>query len=294
MFRVINFQKSFADDERACLYIVPTPIGNLEDITFRALRILKEVDLIAAEDTRQTKKLLNHYDITTFAVSYHDHNKQKSGEKIIAELKLGKNVAIVSDAGMPSISDPGFELVEMAIKEGIVVIPLPGANAALPALSASGLPTDHFYFYGFLNRKKKDKKDELEKLKMIKDTIILYESPHRLKETLETILEILGDRKISVCRELTKRYEEFIRGDVREIYDWFQKEEARGEFCLILEGNLDTVKDEPEWWSDLTVNEHIQHFVTIKNMSPKEAIKAAAKERNIPKREAYQAYHINE
>ncbi|RXJ00894.1 16S rRNA (cytidine(1402)-2'-O)-methyltransferase [Anaerobacillus alkaliphilus] len=284
-------QKSFHNEEAGALYLVPTPIGNLEDITYRALQVLKTVDIIAAEDTRQTKKLCNHFEITTKLVSYHDHNKQSSGSRLVEEIQTGKKVALVSDAGMPAISDPGYELVVSCIQENIPVIPLPGANAALPALVASGFPTENFYFYGFLNRQKKDKKKQLDTLKNIQCPIIFYESPHRLKETLQTILEQLGDRKISVCRELTKKFEEFIRGHVSEVIDHYTKEDPRGEYCLILEGAADeAIVNDDIWWTDLTIEQHIEHYIAIQ-LSSKEAIKQVAKDRNLQKREVYQVYH---
>ncbi|MCT8136355.1 16S rRNA (cytidine(1402)-2'-O)-methyltransferase [Anaerobacillus sp. CMMVII] len=287
-------QKSFRNEEEGVLYLVPTPIGNLEDITFRALNILKEVDLIAAEDTRQTKKLCNHFEIATKLVSYHDHNKQTSGLKLVEEIKAGKKIALVSDAGMPAISDPGYELVVSCIEEKISVIPLPGANAALPALVASGFPTDDFYFYGFLHRQKKDKKKQLENLKNMQCPIIFYESPHRLKETLNLMLEQLGDRRISVCRELTKKFEEFIRGNITEIISYYEEEDPRGEYCLILEGALEVLADSDNlWWQDLSIEQHIDHYIAIQ-LSSKEAIKQVAKDRNLQKREVYQIYHNSE
>lgn len=284
-------QQSFRNEKEGVLYLVPTPIGNLEDITYRALSILKEVDLIAAEDTRQTKKLCNHFEISTKLVSYHDHNKQSSGLKLLEEIKDGKKVALVSDAGMPAISDPGYELVVSCIEDKIPVIPLPGANAALPALVASGLPTNHFYFYGFLDRQKKDKKKQLETLKNIQCPIIFYESPHRLKETLQLMLDLLGDRKIAVCRELTKKFEEFIRGTLSQLISYYEEIDPRGEYCLILEGSLEEVDDsDTQWWRDLTIEQHIEHYISIQ-FSSKEAIKQVAKDRNLQKREVYQIYH---
>lgn len=287
---IMWIQKSFHDEERGALYLVPTPIGNLEDITFRALAILKEVDLIAAEDTRQTKKLCNHFEIPTKLVSYHDHNKESSGFKLVEELKVGKKIALVSDAGMPAISDPGYELVVSCLKEQIPVIPLPGANAALPALVASGFPTEHFFFYGFLDRQKKDKKKQLQEIKNIQCPIILYESPHRLKDTLEILLEQLGDRNISVCRELTKKFEEFLRGKISELIEHYKNEDPRGEYCLIVEGSLEESVGEDSWWKDLSIEQHIEHYIA-KQLSSKEAIKQVAKDRNLQKREVYQIYH---
>ena len=284
-------QKSFDENNgTGILYLVPTPIGNLEDITFRALRILKEVDVIAAEDTRQTKKLLNHFDISTSVVSYHEHNKQTSGRKIIEWLLQGKNVALVSDAGTPAISDPGYDLVLEALQGGCSVVPLPGANAALTALIASGLPTDHFYFYGFLDRSKKEKKKQLELLRYVRDTIIFYEAPHRLKETLELMYEIWGNRKIVISRELTKRFEEFIRGDIESVIQWAGDNEIRGEFCILVEGTKEE-KIEDEWWKDLSIIDHVNYYIHEKKLSSKEAIKQTAKDRNVGKREVYQEYH---
>ena len=291
---MISRQQSFVETNTGLLYLIPTPIGNLEDITFRALRLLKEVDVIAAEDTRQTRKLLAHFDISTPLVSYHEHNKKKSGEKLIERLKKGEHVGLVSDAGMPVISDPGYELVVRAIEEQIHVIPIPGANAALPALIASGLPTDHFYFYGFLHRHKKEKKQELQKLKSFSDTVILYESPHRLKETLKAIYEVLGNRRMVISRELTKKFEEFIRGRVKKVLEYVEKEPIKGECCLVIEGSLDDEDVKEQWWENLTVTEHVEHYITIQKYHSKEAIKQVAKDRGVSKREVYHEYHIKE
>lgn len=284
-------QKSYKES-RGLLYLVPTPIGNLEDMSFRAVRILKEADVIAAEDTRNTKKLCHYFDITTPVVSYHEHNKESSGDKLIESLQEGKVVALVSDAGMPTIADPGYELVLQAIEKQLSVVPLPGANAALTALIASGIATHPFFFYGFLHRQKKEKKKELEFLKKIPGTIILYESPHRLKETLVLIEEILGNRKISICRELTKIYEEFIRGTVKEIIDWAHSDEIRGEFCLIIQqGEIEEEKVN-QWWDDISIIEHVNYYIDNKGISAKEAIKNTAIDRGLPKRTVYQEYHV--
>ncbi|MFK9094979.1 16S rRNA (cytidine(1402)-2'-O)-methyltransferase [Bacillus salipaludis] len=287
-------QKSFENEEhKGILYLVPTPIGNLEDMSYRAIRILKEADLIAAEDTRNTKKLCNYFEIETPIVSYHEHNKETSGEKLIHKVKQGLKVALVSDAGMPAISDPGYELVMEAISEKVTVVPLPGANAALTALIASGISCQPFYFYGFLNRSKKDKRAELESLKKQLVTLIFYESPHRLKETLSIMLEVLGNRNIAICRELTKRYEEFIRGPLEEVIEWAQQDEIRGEFCIIVEGSdLRQEEEEPSWWQHLSLEEHVNHYISVKSMPSKEAIKQTAKDRSLNKREVYQAYHV--
>lgn len=287
-------QHSYANEGVGpALYLVPTPIGNLEDMSFRAIRILKDADVIAAEDTRNTKKLCNYFEIDTPIISYHEHNKFNSGKHVIERLQSGQRIALVSDAGMPSISDPGYELVQEAIREQIPVIPLPGANAALTALIASGLPPQPFYFYGFLERGSKNKKKELEKLKFISTTIILYESPHRLKETLQLMLIQLGNRKIVLCRELTKKFEEFIRGDIESVLQWSQENEIRGEFCIVVEGGSDADKPSiEEWWQELSIKEHVDYYVSEKELSSKEAIKQVAKERDTQKRDIYHAYHI--
>lgn len=290
-------QKSFENEaQKGILYLVPTPIGNLEDMSFRAVRILKEADLIAAEDTRNTKKLCNYFEIQTPVVSYHEHNKESSGEKLIHKIKEGMKIALVSDAGMPAISDPGYELVEAAISEKVTVVPLPGANAALPALIASGLTCQPFYFYGFLNRSKKEKKTELESLKKQTGTLIFYESPHRLKETLTSMYDILGDRKAAICRELTKKFEEFIRGNLSEVVEWAHQDEIRGEFCLIIDGADESKlkEEESSWWETLSIEEHVDHYISVKEIPSKEAIKQTAKDRGINKREVYQAYHIDQ
>ena len=287
-------QKSFENENtKGILYLVPTPIGNLEDMTFRAVRILKEADLIAAEDTRNTKKLCNHFEITTPLISYHEHNKEASGGKLIEKLREGAKIAVVTDAGTPAISDPGFELVESAIKEKLTVVPLPGANAAVTALIASGLLSQPFYFYGFLNRQKKEKRKELEELKKQQASLIFYESPHRLKDTLALLLEVLGDRRIAVCRELTKKFEEFVRGTIREVVSWADENDPRGEFCLIIEGTDEIPQEENLWWANISIEDHVNHYIESGQMNSKEAIKQAAKDRGMNKREVYQAFHID-
>ncbi|HHW36372.1 MAG TPA: 16S rRNA (cytidine(1402)-2'-O)-methyltransferase [Bacillales bacterium] len=289
-------QKSFSESIAGVLYLVPTPIGNLEDMTFRAIRILKETDLIAAEDTRQTVKLLNHFEISTPLTSYYEHNKRESGAKLLEEIKNGKTIALVSDAGMPAISDPGYDLVVAALEEGIAVIALPGANAALTALIASGLPTDHFYYYGFLPRGKKERTAELERLKEMLDPIIFYEAPHRLKETLIAIEKVWGsNRRATLSRELTKKFEEYIRGTVGELTQWADEEMIRGEFCIIVEGaNSDEIPEKHSWWEELQIKEHIEHYIEKEGMRSKDAIKRVADERGLPKREVYQLFHIEE
>lgn len=288
----MKIQKSYdaAEAERGKLYLVPTPIGNLEDMTFRAIRLLKEVDLIACEDTRMTQKLLNHFEIDTPKTSYHEHNLHNKTQELVQQLIAGQNIAQVSDAGMPSISDPGVELVEAAIAANVPVIPLPGANAATTALIASGISPQPFTFYGFLSRKKAELKAELTELNQQEETLIFYESPHRLKDMLTTLVDIFGaERQLVLAREMTKRYEEFVRGTAKEALDWALETELRGEFVVIVAGN-DQIKEEI-YWEDWTVLEHIDYKISFEKMSSKQAIKEVAKERELPKREVYAAYH---
>ena len=293
---MLKRQKSFHNGEKEIgdLYLVPTPIGNLEDMTFRAIKILKEVDLIAAEDTRQSRKLCNYFEIETSIFSYHEHNKETSGNRVLELLQQKKNIALISDAGMPTISDPGSELVKQVLALGGSVIPLPGANAALTALIASGISPQPFYFFGFLDRQKKEKKNQLESLRGRIETIILYESPHRLKETLQLMREYLGNRSICLSRELTKKFEEFIRGNIDEVIKWSEENEIRGEFCIIVEGTDENEisTDENLWWSELTIMDHVEHYIK-QDVPSKEAIKRVSIERGIQKREVYQAYHID-
>jgi 16S rRNA (cytidine1402-2'-O)-methyltransferase len=291
---MMNRQKSYEkNDATGTLYLVPTPIGNLEDMTFRAIRMLKEVNVIAAEDTRNTKKLANYFEISTPIVSYHEHNKERSGQQLVERLKNGEDVALVSDAGMPTISDPGIELVQQAIAEQIPVVPLPGANAALTALIASGIATQPFYFYGFLHRNKKEKREELDQLKNQKATLIFYEAPHRLKETLLLMKEVWDDRQIVLCRELTKKFEEFLRGTLTEAIEWASSEEVRGEFCIVVEGAKEgsSESEDEMWWTPLSIIEHVHAYIENEQMSAKDAIKQVAKDRSMPKREVYQLYH---
>lgn len=221
------------------LYICPTPIGNLEDITIRTLRVLEEVDLIAAEDTRHSLKLLNHYDIKKPLTSYHEHNEREKGRELIEKLLQGTNIAQISDAGMPGISDPGETLIKLAIEEKIEVIALPGPTALITALVASGLDTRRFTFEGFLSSKKRDRLDRLKDLQANENTLIIYESPHRLKDSLKDILEIFGNRNIAVIRELTKVYEEIFRGDLVSSIERFERDAPRGEFVLVIEGKTE-------------------------------------------------------
>lgn len=291
---MMQIQKSFVDKKSSgILYLVSTPIGNLEDMTFRAIRVLKEADVIAAEDTRNTKKLCNYYEIKTPLVSYHEHNKDTAGKELLERLNNGETISLVSDAGMPCISDPGYELAAAAMEEGITVVPLPGANAALTALIASGIVPQPFYFYGFLSRGKKEKREELEILKKQTGALIFYEAPHRLKDTLKWMLDILGNRRIVLCRELTKKFEEFIRGTIEEAYQWADENEIRGEFCMIVEGNAAIEEETQEWWHSIDVQAHVQYYIDNKGHSSKEAIKQVAMDRKMAKRDVYQAYHIN-
>lgn len=286
-------QKSTIHDQTGCLYLVGTPIGNLEDMSVRALRILKEADIIAAEDTRNTKKLCNYFEIETPLISYHEHNLAVGGEKLLTLLQEGKTVALVSDAGLPCISDPGADIVEKAIAQNFPVVPIPGPNAAITALIASGLTPQPFFFYGFLNRGKKDRRQQLEQLKKRQETILLYEAPHRLKETLKDMEAILGNRRIVLARELTKKFEEFLRGTLAEAIEWSQTEEIRGEFCIVLEGNQEVEVEDSEkaYWHTLSIIEHVDYILQQNDVSSKEAIKEVAKERQLAKRDVYNEYH---
>ena len=272
------------------LYLVATPIGNLEDITLRALNVLKEVDLIAAEDTRHTLGLLNHFGISKPLISYYKQTEKARSEVLIEKLKEGKNIAIVSDAGTPGISDPGEEIVKVAIQNNIEIIPIQGACALVNALIASGLSTKEFSFIGFLSAVKKEKKEKLEEIKFETRTLILYEAPHKLKGTLEQILEILGNRNIVLARELTKIHEEFIRGTVSEILD--RIDEIKGEFVILIEGNNISKKDlELNNLNSLSLEEHYNKYES-QGLDKKEIIKRIAKDRNVNKNEIYQ-YFIN-
>lgn len=269
------------------LYLCATPIGNLEDITLRALRVLKEVDLIAAEDTRQTKKLCSHYDITTPLTSYHEHNKQQKGQYLIEQLREGKNIAVVTDAGMPGISDPGYDLVTLAVEAGIKVVPLPGAVAAVSALVVSGLPTEQFVFLGFLPRAGKKRKNELLSLMAEERTMIFYEAPHRLRKTLEDLLHALGNRQVVIGRELTKKYEEFWRGELASALDYFQ--EPKGEITIVLAGNENS---QPKETFSGSVEEEIELFLN-QGMEKMECFKKIAKRRKMSKSEVYSIYLQN-
>jgi 16S rRNA (cytidine1402-2'-O)-methyltransferase len=264
------------------LYICPTPIGNLEDITLRTIKVLNEVDLIAAEDTRHTLKLLNHYNIKKPLISYHEHNKITAGEKILEEIKKGKNIALVTDAGMPGISDPGEDIIKRCIEENIELVALPGPTAFVLALVLSGLSTESFVFEGFLPSKGKERKDRLNKLKNETRTIILYEAPHRIISLLKDLLEALGNRKIAISRELTKIHEETFRGTIQEAIEKFESQNPKGEFVLVVEGT----DVEEQSFDHISIKEHIKMYMD-EGLSKKESIKKVAKERNIPKSQVY-------
>ncbi|CAD7360705.1 MULTISPECIES: 16S rRNA (cytidine(1402)-2'-O)-methyltransferase [Staphylococcus] len=271
------------------LYLVGTPIGNLDDMTFRAINILKQVDLIACEDTRVTKKLCHHFEIETPLKSYHEHNKQRVTESLIEKLCAGDDIALVSDAGLPLISDPGYELVVRAREENVNVIPIPGANAGLTALMASGLPSFTYTFLGFLPRKTRDKIEVLEKRMFQESTLLLYESPHRVKETLEAIAKVDDQRMMTVARELTKKFEQIQTGRVDDLIAQLDDTiPLRGEFVLIIEGAM--AKASTSWFEDMTIEAHVNHYID-QNMKPKQAIKHVAQDRQMSSKEVYNIFH---
>ena len=274
------------DNNYGVLYLVATPIGNLEDITYRALRILGEVDFIAAEDTRHTLKLLNHFEIQKPMISYYEHNIRERGEKIIARIKDGNNAALVSDAGTPAISDPGEDLVRLCIEEGIRVIPVPGAVAGINALICSGISTKRFSFEGFLSVNKKSRIDHLESVKNSEYTLIFYEAPHKLLNTLGDMLKYFGNRRLTVARELTKKFEQFIYTDIENAIKHFTENQPKGEFVLIIEGADKEESVSP--FDNMTILEHINYYIEC-GMDKKEAMKAAATDRGMSKRDIYQA-----
>lgn len=284
----MNRQKSF-ENQKPTLFVVATPIGNLNEMTYRAIQVLKYVDYIAAEDTRNTVKLLNHFDISTKLVSHHEHNLMTAIPKIVHDLKNGFNIALVSDAGYPAISDPGYELVKEVIKEGMNVVPISGANACLDALVVSGIAPQPFLFYGFLDRNDKNKKKELEKLKKYQETIVFYEAPHRIKKTLKLMYDILGNRSIALCRELTKKHEEINRGTIEEILSVI--DDMKGEMVIVVEGSHEEFQDQPLVFEQSIV-EHVEEYIE-KGMSTKDAIKEVAKERKLSKNIVYNEYHKN-
>ncbi len=276
--------------DKGTLYLVATPIGNLQDITFRAVNTLKEVDLIAAEDTRQSIKLLNHFEIKKPLISYHEHNKNVKGNYLIEQLLEGKNIALVSDAGSPGISDPGEDLVKLAIENEIRITMIPGPVAAVTGLVISGLSTGRFVFEGFLPMNKRTRQDRLKQLKDETRTIIFYEAPHKLSYTLKDIYNAWGNRRIALARELTKRYEEIIRCSLFEAMERFQNESPKGEFVLIIEGQNENIliENDRNQYSDVSIEEHVQRYVED-GWEKKEAIKKVADDRGITKRDVYNA-----
>ena len=271
------------------LYLVATPIGNLEDITFRAINTLKEVDIIAAEDTRHTLKLLNHYEISKPLISYHRHNEDVKSDVLISKLLEGQNIAVVTDAGTPGISDPGEEIVKEAIKNSIEVIPIPGACALINALIVSGLNTKSFAFYGFLPLNKKNREDALNKIKKENKTVILYEAPHKILKTLQDILNVIGDVNCVLAKEITKIHEEYNRGKISEIIDRLgEKESIKGEYVLLLDFNLCITKE-----TDDIVNKSIEeqyNYYKLQGLEKKEIIKRIAKNKNVPRNEIYKQF----
>ncbi|WP_051236373.1 16S rRNA (cytidine(1402)-2'-O)-methyltransferase [Paenibacillus pinihumi] len=301
MSKVIHIQKSFNASRKAgTLYLVGTPIGNLEDMTFRAVRTLREVDMIAAEDTRQTRKLLTHFEISTRLVSYHEHNKQASGNELLRLLEEGQQIALVSDAGLPAISDPGADIVRDAVEAGIAVVPIPGANAALSGLIISGLKTDRFSFVGFPPRDKKPLNSWLSDLKTQEGTLLMYESPHRVKKTLQAMLEVWGDRKMAMARELTKRHEEVAHGTIGECLEWLESNPPLGEYCLVVAGAEERITGMPlegdkevKWWSAMTIEQHVEHYIALIS-DRKEAMKQVGKDRGMSKRDVYNQIMIKD
>jgi len=272
------------------LYLCATPIGNLEDMTFRAVRTLKEADLIAAEDTRNSIKLLNHFEIRTPMTSYHEYNKIEKGRKLTDLLLEGKNIALITDAGTPGISDPGEELVKMCHEAGVTVTAVPGAAACVTALTISGLPTRRFAFEAFLPSDKKERRDVLEELKDETRTIVLYEAPHRLVKTLEELRETLGDRQVSVCRELTKKHETVYQSTLGEACTYYQSHEPRGECVLVIQAKSreELRRQSQRKWEEMSLEEHMAYY-TDQGVDRKEAMKKVAKDRGVSKREVYQA-----
>ncbi len=274
--------------EKGTLYLVATPIGNLEDITLRAIRTLRDADLIAAEDTRRTAALLNHLEIKTPLTSYFQHNEKSKGEYILTRLREGLAVALVSDAGTPAISDPGEDLVRLCAENGIPVVPVPGATAAVSALISSGLSTGRFSFEGFLSVKKKSRRDHLLEIQNRPHTMIFYEAPHKLRKTLRDLYEMLGERRIVLARELTKKYEEIKRTTLSEAIAYYREHEPKGEFVLVLEGAEEPQQETESPLNNLSVLEHINHYIEL-GFDRKEAQKAVAEDRGVSKRDIYAA-----
>lgn len=271
------------------LYLCATPIGNLEDITLRCIRILKEVDLIAAEDTRNSIKLLNHFEIKTPMTSYHEYNKIEKGRKLVELLLKGEDIALITDAGTPGISDPGEELVKMCREAGVIVTALPGAAACVMALTISGLPTRRFAFEAFLPMDKKERQAVLEEMQSETRTIVLYEAPHRLVRTLEVLLDSLGNRRVSICRELTKKHETVYAATTEEALLYYREHEPKGECVIVVEGkSREQIRAlERARWEEMSVEEHMEHYLE-KGLDRKEAMKQVARDLGVGKREIYQ------
>lgn len=271
------------------LYIVPTPIGNLKDMSFRALEVLQAVDRVACEDTRVTGKLLQKYDMKKPLVNYREHNEMEASEYILDLIEGGETIALVTDAGMPGISDPGETIIRKAVLRGIEVNVIPGPSALINALVSSGLPTRRFTFIGFLDKTKKKKRDELALYDSREETLIIYEAPHRILDTLEAVREVLGERSISLSRELTKLYEEHLRGQVSEVLEKLQSKPIKGEFVLVVQGKTqeEKHKEEEEKYEDLSLREHVQMLIS-QGISKKDAIKQVASLRGLPKNQVYQ------
>lgn len=284
-------QKSFGKQTVGTLYLVPTPIGNLGDMTNRSIEVMQAVDVIAAEDTRHTQQLLNQFEITTKQISFHEHNKETRIPELVARLQAGESIAQVSDAGMPSISDPGHELVKAAILADVPVVPIPGASAGITALIASGLAPQPFMFYGFLPRKPKEQLCELETLKAHRETMIFYEAPHRLGKTLQSIEKAFGaERQVVLARELTKRYEEFLRGTVAELVAWTTNNEVRGEFVVLVAGNDDVLEaSDEDPLAELSAVDAVKELVAS-GLKPTAAIKKIAKQRSLDRQALYLKY----
>ncbi len=271
------------------LFLIGTPIGNLEDITFRSVRTLKEVDLIACEDTRHTQQLLNRYAITTPTISYHEHNEMTRAPELVLEMEEGSRVALVSDAGMPVISDPGHRLVSLAIRHGIPVVPVPGASAFVAALAAAGLPSDKFRFLGFLPSKRVARRKALEELKRANKTLVFYEAPHRLAEMVRDVLETLGDRPMVVAREVTKIHEEFLRGSASEILSRLKQKPVKGEITVLVGA---PVGEEKKTAAAQSIREEIEHVMADRHLNIRSALKAVARARGISKSEAYREWQM--
>lgn len=273
------------------LYLCSTPIGNLGDVSARCLEVLKSVDLVAAEDTRRTLQLLNHFEISKPLTSYHEHNKREKGGYIISLLKDGKNVALVSDAGTPAISDPGEDLVGLCIENGIEATSIPGPVAGINALILSGLPTRRFAFEGFLSVNKRHRREHLAGVKDDTHTLIFYEAPHKLKNTLADMQSVFGaDRKIALARELTKVHEEVMRCTIGEAVEYYGENNPRGEYVLVIEGAKEAETEEEAFWDKLSITEHVEKYIA-EGMSSKDAVKKAAEDRGLPKRDVYNEYH---